>query len=74
MPHPLIPHLASLRQAIETVNSQLDGHLQIEHNRAKSVVGLCARVQAKLTAQTLGVCLNVLSDQPFLALKALALI
>lgn len=74
VPHPLTPLLASLRQAIATVNSQLDDHLQMERNRAKSVVGLCARIQAKLTAQTVGVCLNFLLGQPLLALKALAVI
>jgi hypothetical protein len=73
-PHPLTPLLASLRQAIETLNAQLAGQFQIECNRAKSVPGLCARVQAKLTAHTLGVYLNHLCAQPTRALAALNLI
>jgi len=58
-PHPLHPLLSSLRQAIETLNAQLAGQSQIERNHAKSVPGLCARIQAKLTVHTLGIYLNV---------------
>jgi hypothetical protein len=73
-PHPLTAVLSSLRQAIETLNAQLAGQFQIERNRAKSLFGLCARVQAKLTAHTLGVYLNHLCGQPPRALAALNLI
>lgn len=66
--------LAHFRQIIETVNSQLVGQLHLQRNQAKSVAGLCARVQAKLTAHTIGLYLNRLLDQPLLALKPLALI
>jgi hypothetical protein len=66
--------LAHFRQAIETLNSQLAEHLQIERNRAKSVPGLCARVSAKLTAHTVGLLLNCLAGRPLRALKPLALI
>lgn len=62
------------RQIIETVNSQLVEQFRLQRNRAKSVSGLCARVQAKLAAHTLGVYLNCLLGQPLLALKPLALI
>lgn len=73
-PHPLHPLLSSLRQAIETLNAQLAGQFQIERNRAKSVPGLCARVQAKLTAHTLGIYLNECLGRPARALAALNLI
>lgn len=73
-PHPLTPLLSSLRQAIETLNAQLAGQFQIERNRAKSVPGLCARVQAKLTAHTIGIYLNEWLGQPARALAALNLI
>lgn len=66
--------VAHFRQAIETLNSQLAEHLQVERNRAKSVPGLCARIQAKLTAHTIGLLLNCLLGRPLRALKALALI
>jgi hypothetical protein len=64
----------SFRQVIETVNSQLVEQFQLQRNRAKSLSGLCARVQAKLTAHTLGLYLNHLLGRPFLALMDLALI
>lgn len=73
-PHPLTPVLSSLRQSIETLNAQLAGQFQIECNRAKSVPGLCARVQAKLTAHTIGLYLNECLGQPARALAALCLI
>ncbi len=71
---PLPGLIAHFRQAIETLNSQLAEHLQVEHNRAKSVPGLCARIQAKLTAHTVGLLLNCLCGRPLRSLKALALI
>lgn len=66
--------IAHFRQAIETLNSQLTDQFHIERNKAKSLDGLCARVQAKLTAHTLGVLLNALDHRPPLALKHFALI
>jgi Transposase DDE domain len=60
-----------LRQLIEVVNAQLQGQFAIERTLAKTLWGLVTRVQAKLTAHTLGVYLNVLSGQPPLALKTL---
>jgi len=73
-PHPLLALLSSLRQAIETLNAQLAGQFQIERNRAKSIPGLCARIQAKLTAHTIGVYLNEWLGQPSRALAAFNLI
>ncbi len=60
-----------LRQLIEVVNAQLQGQFAIERTLAKTLWGLVTRVQAKLTAHTFGVYLNVLAGQPPLALKTL---
>ena len=70
----LTPLITHFRQAIETLNSQLSAQFQIECNKAKSPDGLCARVQAKLTAHTVGMLLNALAHRPPLALKHFALI
>jgi transposase len=74
LPAALTRAINHFRQAIETVNSQLAGQFQIERNWAKCVSGLCARIQAKLAAHTLGVYLNCLLGRPLLALKDLAVI
>ena len=66
--------IAHFRQTIETLNSQLTDQFHIEINKAKSLDGLCARVQAKLTAHTVGLLLNALDHLPSLALKHFALI
>jgi DDE family transposase len=60
-----------VRQMIELVNAQLQGQFAIERTLAKTLWGLVTRIQAKLTAHTLGVYLNVLSGRPPLALKTL---
>ena len=60
-----------IRQRIEVVNAQLQGQFAIERTLAKTLWGLVTRVQAKLTAHTLGIYLNVLSSHPPLALKTL---
>ena len=60
-----------IRQRIEVVNAQLQGQFAIERTLAKTLWGLVTRVQAKLTAHTLGIYLNVLSGHPPLALKTL---
>ena len=73
-PAALTRAIAHFRQIIETLNSQLGEQFHVEHNKAKSVAGLCARIQAKLTAHTLGVYLNCLLGRPLLHLKDLALI
>ncbi len=72
---PALTHaINSFRQVIETVNSQLVEQFGLQRNRAKSLSGLCARVQAKLAAHTLGLYLNYLLGRPLLALMDLALI
>ena len=63
--------ITHFRQVIETVNSQLAHQFQIERNWAKSLFGLGARLQAKLTAHTLGVYLNCWFGRPLLALADL---
>ena len=60
-----------IRQLIEVVNAQLQGQFAIERTLAKTLWGLVTRVQAKLTAHTFGVYLNVLTGRPPLALKTL---
>lgn len=66
--------VSHFRQMIETINSQLAGQFNIELNKAKSMSGLLARVQAKVAAHTLGLYLNVMTGQPLRALAALAVI
>jgi Transposase DDE domain len=73
-PAALTRAIAHFRQAIETLNNQLAEQFRIECNKAKSVGGLCARLQAKLAAHTVGLLLNCLLGRPLLALKALAVI
>lgn len=60
-----------LRQLIEVVNAQLAEQFRLEQTRAKTLWGLVTRVEAKLTAHTFGVYLNVLLGRPALALKTL---
>lgn len=74
LPGALTRAINPFRQIIETVNSQLVGQFQLQQNRAKSLFGLCARVQAKLTAHTLGLYLNYLLGRPLRALMDLAVI
>ncbi len=74
LPDELAKEINHFRQMIETINSQLVDQFHMQRNRAKSVGGLCARVIAKLTAHTVGVHLNVRTNQPLLALKAFDLI
>jgi hypothetical protein len=74
LPEALTKAINHFRQIIETVNSQLVGQFNLQRNRAKSVGGLCARVQAKLAAHTLGLYLNYLLGRPLRALMDLALI
>ena len=63
--------LHKFRQLIETVFSQLDGHMHIQHTGAKTDMGLIKRVVGIITAFTLGIYLNVLLGRPPLAIKAL---
>ena len=74
LPEALTQARNHFRQIIETVNGQLVEQFQLQRNRAKSLSGLCARVQAKLTAHTFGLYLNHLLGRPLLALMDLAVI
>ena len=74
LPEAVAQAINHFRQLIETVNSQRVEQFHLQRNRAKSVFGLAARVQAKLTAQTLGLYLNYLLGRPLLALMDLAVI
>jgi len=63
----------SVRQIIETVNSQFAGQFNIEKNYAHTFWGLCARLYTKLAAHTLCIYINRLLGKPeFLQIKALA--
>jgi len=74
LPAALTQAINRFRQIIETSNSQLVEQFQRQRNRAKSVSGLGARVQAKLAAHTLALYLNHLLGRPLLALMDLAVI
>ena len=63
--------LHQYRQLIETVFSQLHGHMHIQNTGAKTDVGLVKRIMGIVTAFTLGIFLNSLLDRPLLAIKAL---
>jgi len=63
--------LDTYRRLIETVFSQLDGHMHIEHTGAKTDVGLVKRVVGIVTAFTLGIYLNALLGRDLLAIKEL---
>ena len=70
-PRPFAYLAHRLRQLVEVVNAQLQGQFALERTLAKTLWGLVTRVQAKLTAHTLGVYLNALAGRPPLALKTL---
>jgi hypothetical protein len=63
--------LNSYRRLIETVFSQLDGHMHLQQTGAKTDVGLIKRVMGIVTAFTLGIYLNFLLGRPLLAIKEL---
>jgi hypothetical protein len=63
--------LNTYRQLIETVFSQLDGHMHIQRTGAKTDLGLVKRVMGIITAFTLGIYLNFLLGRNLLAIKAL---
>ena len=63
----------SVRQIIETVNSQLVAQFSIETNHAHSFRGLCTRLYTKLTAHTLCIYINrLLGVHDYLQIKILA--
>lgn len=63
--------LHEYRQLIETVFSQLHGHMHIENPGAKTDAGLVKRIVGIVTAYTLGIYINFLLGRPLLAIKAL---
>ena len=63
--------LRQFRQLIETVFSQLDGHMHIQNTGAKTDLGLIKRVIGIVTAFTLGIYLNFLLGRHLLAIKEL---
>lgn len=52
------------RHVIETVNGQLVEQFHLQKHHAHTFWGLCTRLYAKLTAHTLGIYLNRLTNQP----------
>jgi hypothetical protein len=63
--------LGQYRQLIETVFSQLTGHLHLQDTGAKTDLGLIKRVVGIVTAFTLGIYLNALLGRHLLAIKEL---
>lgn len=63
--------LGQYRQLIETVFSQLTGHLHLQDTGAKTDLGLIKRVAGIVTAFTLGIYLNALLGRHLLAIKEL---
>lgn len=63
--------LSQYRQLIETVFSQLTGHLHLQNTGAKTDLGLIKRVVGIVTAFTLGIYLNALLGRHLLAIKEL---
>ena len=59
------------RSLIETVFSQLDGHMHIQSCGAKTDIGLFKRVIGIVTAYTLGIFLNYKLKRPLLKVKEL---
>ncbi|MCW5848736.1 MAG: IS982 family transposase [Anaerolineae bacterium] len=63
--------LKTFRPLIETVFSQLAGHMHIEQPGAKTDIGLAKRLVGIVTAYTLGIYLNALLARRLLAIKEL---
>ena len=63
--------LGQYRQLIETVFSQLSGHLHLQNCGAKTDLGLIKRVAGIVTAFTLAIYLNALLGRHLLAIKEL---
>jgi transposase len=66
------PHLAPIRQCIESIFWTLKDRLGLERHRARTLVGLRSRIAAKLLALAAGVWLNHQIGQPTRAFAALA--
>jgi hypothetical protein len=63
--------LGQYRQLIETVFSQLAGHMHLQNSGAKTDLGLVKRVAGIVTAFTLAIYLNALLGRHLLAIKEL---
>lgn len=59
------------RSLVETVFSQLDGHMNIQSAGAKTDIGLAKRVMGIITAYTLGIFINYKLQRPLLKVKEL---
>jgi transposase len=66
------PHLAPIRQCIESIFWTLKDRLGLERHHARSLHGLRARIATKLLALAAGVWLNHHLDRPTRALAAFA--
>ena len=66
------PHLAPIRQCIESIFWTLKDRLGLELHRARSLIGLRCRIASKLLALAAGVWLNHQTGQPTRAFAALA--
>jgi hypothetical protein len=66
------PHLAPIRQRIESIFWTLKNRLGLERHQARTLTGLRARTAAKLLALAAGVWLNWTTGQPTRAFAALA--
>ena len=66
------PHLSSVRQLIESVFWTLKDRLGLERHRARTLIGIRARVASKLLALAAGVWLNHLLGRPSRAFAELA--
>jgi hypothetical protein len=65
-------HLSGIRQRIESVFWTLKDRLGLEHHRARTLIGLRARIASKLLALAAGIALNHRLGQPTRAFAALA--
>jgi hypothetical protein len=65
-------HLSGIRQRIESIFWTLKDRLGLERHRARTLIGLRARVASKLLTLAAGVWLNCSLGQPTRALAALA--
>jgi hypothetical protein len=63
--------LALFRKIVETTNAQLSEQFNMQYSRTKSAWGLMSRVISKITAHTLAVYLNALTERPLLAIKSI---
>jgi len=65
-------HLSSIRQRIESVFQTLKQRLGLERHRARTLIGIRARIATKLLALSAGVWLNHLLGRPTRAFAELA--